>query len=55
MGRKWLRSQGFWDAGLLLQRRESDVLKQLALFAFAGLLTAFLLVSYGPDLSAGFF
>jgi ribose/xylose/arabinose/galactoside ABC-type transport system permease subunit len=34
---------------------ESDVLKQLALLAFAGLLTAFLLVSYGLDLSAGFF
>jgi hypothetical protein len=33
---------------------EGDVLKQLALFAFAGLLTAFLLASYGLDVSAGF-
>jgi hypothetical protein len=32
-------------------RAESDVLKQLVLFAFAGVL----LVSYGLDLSAGFF
>jgi hypothetical protein len=35
-------------------KAESDVLKHLALFAFAGLLTAFLLVSYGLDLSAFF-
>jgi hypothetical protein len=34
---------------------EGDVLKQLALFAFADLLTAFLLASYGLDVSAGFF
>jgi predicted exporter len=34
---------------------ESEVLKQLALFAFAGLLISFLLVSYVLDLSAGFF
>jgi hypothetical protein len=34
---------------------ESDVLKQMALFACAGLLISFLLMSYGVDLSAGFF
>jgi hypothetical protein len=33
---------------------ESDVLKQLALLALAGLLISFLLISYGVDLSPGF-
>jgi ribose/xylose/arabinose/galactoside ABC-type transport system permease subunit len=34
---------------------ESDVLKQLALLGCAGLLVSFLLMSYGVDLSPGFF
>jgi hypothetical protein len=34
---------------------ESDVLKQLALLACAGLLVSFLMMSYGVDLSPGFF
>jgi hypothetical protein len=34
---------------------ETDVLKQLALLAFAGLFVSFLLMSYGVDLSPGFF
>jgi hypothetical protein len=34
---------------------ETDILKQLALFALAGLLISFLLMSYGVDLSPGFF
>jgi hypothetical protein len=34
---------------------ESDVLKQLALLGCAGLFVSFLLMSYGVDLSPGFF
>jgi hypothetical protein len=34
---------------------EADVLKQLALFAGAGLLVSLLMMSYGLDLSPGFF
>jgi hypothetical protein len=34
---------------------EIDVLKQLALFCGAGLLVSLLLMTYGLDLSAGFF
>jgi ribose/xylose/arabinose/galactoside ABC-type transport system permease subunit len=34
---------------------EMDVLKQLVLFAAAGLLVSLLLLTYGVDLSPGFF
>jgi hypothetical protein len=34
---------------------EADILKQLALFCDAGLLVSLLLLTYGMDLSAGFF
>ena len=34
---------------------EMDVLKQLVLFAAAGLLVSMLILSYGVDLSPGFF
>jgi hypothetical protein len=34
---------------------EADTLKQLALFAGAGLLVSLLVMSYGLDLSPGFF
>jgi hypothetical protein len=34
---------------------EAEVLKQIALFCGAGLLVSLLLMSYGLDLSAGFF
>jgi hypothetical protein len=34
---------------------ESDVLKQLALLACAGLFVSFLLMTYGVDLSPGLF
>jgi hypothetical protein len=34
---------------------EIDVFKQLALFCGAGLLVSLLLMTYGLDLSAGFF
>jgi len=35
--------------------QEIDVLKQIALFCGAGLLISLLLLSYGVDLSPGFF
>jgi ribose/xylose/arabinose/galactoside ABC-type transport system permease subunit len=35
--------------------RETDSLKQIALFCAAGLLVSLLLLTYGLDLSAGFF
>ena len=35
--------------------RDVDVLKQLALFAAAGLLISVLMMTYGVDLSPGFF
>jgi ribose/xylose/arabinose/galactoside ABC-type transport system permease subunit len=34
---------------------EADILKQLALFCCAGLLVSLLMMSYGVDLSPGFF
>jgi hypothetical protein len=34
---------------------EAQVLKQIALFSGAGLLVSMILMSYGLDLSAGFF
>jgi hypothetical protein len=34
---------------------ETDVLQQLALLACSGLLVSFLVMSYGLDLSPGFF
>jgi hypothetical protein len=34
---------------------EADILKQLALFCGAGLLVSLLLMTYGVDLSPGFF
>jgi hypothetical protein len=34
---------------------ELEVLKQIALFSCAGLLASLLMMSYGLDLSAGFF
>ncbi len=34
---------------------EVDVLKQIALFCCAGLLVSLLMISYGLDLSFGFF
>ena len=39
----------------LLSGADSEVLKQLALFCGAGLLVSLLLLSYGVDLSPGFF
>jgi predicted exporter len=35
--------------------REIDALKQIAIFCAAGLLTSLLLLTYGVDLSPGFF
>jgi hypothetical protein len=34
---------------------EADILKQIALFCCAGLLVSLLLMTYGLDLSPGFF
>jgi hypothetical protein len=34
---------------------EADILRQLALFAGAGMLVSLLMMSYGLDLSPGFF
>jgi hypothetical protein len=34
---------------------ESDILKQIALFCLAGLLVSVLMMTYGLDLSPGFF
>jgi hypothetical protein len=34
---------------------ESDILKQVALFCCAGLLVSILMMTYGVDLSPGFF
>lgn len=39
----------------LLSGSNNEVLKQLALFCGAGLLVSMLLLSYGVDLSPGFF
>jgi hypothetical protein len=36
-------------------RHEADILEQLALFAGAGLLVSLLMMTYGVDLSPGFF
>jgi hypothetical protein len=42
-------------AGRLPTTHEADILKQLALFAGAGLLVSLLMMTYGLDLSPGFF
>jgi len=39
----------------LVTAKEIDVLKELAIFAEAGLFVSLLLLSYGVDLSPGFF
>jgi len=39
----------------LITINEMDVLKQLVLFAAAGLFVSLLLLTYGVDLSPGFF
>jgi hypothetical protein len=36
-------------------REEGDILKQIVLFCGAGLLVSLLLLTYGVDLSPGFF
>ena len=55
MGAQMVTIARFLARRIPASQAKSDVLKQLALFAFAGQLIAFLLVSYGLDLSAGFF
>jgi hypothetical protein len=47
-------ARAFWRA-LPLDSPELEILKQLAIFCGAGLLVSLLMMTYGPDLSPGFF
>ena len=44
-----------FSRALSLRISESETLKQLLLFALAGLLVSVILMTYGVDLSPGFF
>ena len=47
-------ARAFWRA-FPLNSPELEVLKQLAIFCGAGLLVSLLMITYGIDLSPGFF
>jgi hypothetical protein len=48
-------ARAFPNAALSTSPFDAEIFKQLALFCGAGLLVSLLLLSYGLDLSAGFF